>query len=103
MTKDERKTFCRIVSYLILSDLQLHDTELRYLESLWERLGVDEAEQVEIKRSVNVDDDIRLLAASLPVDVRKQLLQELYNAAYSDGVLVPSEAKIIRSVEDLLR
>lgn len=102
MDRETRRTFCRIVGQLLVSDLQLHDSEVRYLDDLYHRLGISQQERSEIQREVNVGDDVCLLAATLPKEARKELLSELHDAAWADGVLVGSEAKIIKAIEELL-
>lgn len=102
MRKEHQITFCRVVGHLLVSDLQLHDSEVRYLEGLYTRFNLSEDEQREIQRTVNLDDDVGALARSLPEDVRAELLQELHNAAWADGVLVEAEARVIRIIEDHL-
>ena len=101
MKKEHQKTFCRVVGHLLVSDLQLHDSEVRYLEGLYARFDLSEEERREIQRTVNLDDDIGALARSLPVDVRAELLKELHDAAWADGVMVAAEARVIRIIEDL--
>ena len=102
MDRDTRRTFCRIVGQLLVSDLQLHDSEVRYLDDLYNRLGIGDDERSEIQREVNVGDDVSVLAATLSHEERTKLLDELHNAAWADGVLVASEAKIIKAIEELL-
>lgn len=101
MKEEYRMTFCRLVGHLLVADIQLHDSEVRFLEGLYARLEISEDERREIERTVNLDDDIVSLARSLPDEVRVELLQELHDAAWADGVLVPSEARVIKVIEDL--
>ena len=101
MKEEYRMTFCRLVGHLLVADIQLHDSEVRFLEGLYARLEISEDERREIERTVNLDDDIVSLARSLPDEVRVELLQELHDAAWADGILVPSEARVIKVIEDL--
>lgn len=102
MTPAERTIFCRIVGTLLVSDLKLHDSEARYLEELYQRLGVNAEEQRAIERSINVDDDLKELARALSPNARLELLEELRRAAWADGLLMKSEATIIVAIEELL-
>jgi uncharacterized tellurite resistance protein B-like protein len=102
MTPEERRIFCRIVGTLLVADLKLHDAEVRYLEELYQRLGVSKTEREAIETTINLNDDVRELAQSLPAETRKYLLEELHKAAWADGVLMRSEAKIIVALEEAL-
>ena len=103
MTPEERRSFCRIVGTLLVSDMNLHDAEVRYLHDLYRRLGLTEAERSTIQSEININDDVKALAEALSEETRAELLEELHAAAWSDGVLKRSEANIIVAIENLLR
>jgi uncharacterized tellurite resistance protein B-like protein len=102
LTSEQKHILCQIVGTLLVSDLELHDTEMRYLENLYQKLGVSPEERRLIQASINVTDDVEALAQSVSLENRTKLLEELHDAAWADGVLVDSEVRIIETVEKLL-
>jgi uncharacterized tellurite resistance protein B-like protein len=103
MTTEDRRLFCRIVCMLVASDLQVHPREVQYLEDLYGRLGVQKRERLLIEASINLNDDVSELAQQLSWDARCQLLGELHAAAWVDGVLAPSEVRIIETIQEVLK
>ena len=101
MNPQHRRTFCHIIGTLLVSDIELRDSELAYLHDLYRRLGIDEAESKSIEAEVNVGDDVKALAATLPPDTRVKLLDEMHRAAMADGTIQNTERSIIRRVEEL--
>ena len=102
MTPEETENFCRIVGVLLVSDTELHDSELVYLDDLFDRLEVAPDQRRAIQAKINIDDDIEALALALSPETRAQLLEELHTAAWADGVVVRSESTIIKTIEELL-
>lgn len=98
MTEEEKRTFCRIVATLVVSDLKLKDSELEYMDRLYNRLGVDEATQKAIQAKVNLRDDVGALAKTLSEPAREALLETLQEAASVDGEVADTEAAIIERV-----
>ncbi len=101
MTPEEKGTFCRIVGVLLVSDTELHDSELTYLDDLFDRLEVDPKQRREIQSKINIDDDVEALASELSPLTQAALLEELHKAAWADGVVVRSETTIIKTIEKL--
>jgi uncharacterized tellurite resistance protein B-like protein len=102
MTEEEKRTFCRIVATLLVSDLKLQDGELEFMERLYARLGLDADAQREIQRKVNLSDDIPALALSLSEPVRQELLRTLDEAARADGEIAVTEVALIAAVRRAL-
>ena len=102
MTQEEKMNFCQIIGTLLVSDLQLSDAEVAYLENLYQRLGITPSEREEVESCIDLQADLKAVARGLSPMARQELIYEINRAAWADGVLVKPEMRIIREIESVL-
>jgi hypothetical protein len=101
--KLEHKIFyCHAVAQLLLSDVVLTDMEVKFLEGLMDRLGLDEPVRRAIMDEVNLEDPVDERLRELPLADRKLLLEELRAAATVDGNFAIREAALISQMRKVL-
>jgi len=94
---NEKVAKCLLVSKVLVADGMMTDDEHAFLDALMTAEGLDPQER---RRVVDLEgwDEAEQLFRALPVDRRRALLGELFDAASADGRLSTQELATIRGV-----
>lgn len=101
MTVDDKIRLCRIVGVLMLSDAELHDQEVAFMNDLMDRLKLTKAQRLTVMDTLESGTEI----LSDVENLRKHgqtLLKELRDAAMIDGEASHAERGLIKMIESVL-
>lgn len=103
LTSQERQIIYRIVCRVVMADNRLDPLEASYLAVLWPQLGITPKEREYVHETLDPNIPMVALVGALSEPARRRLKEEMVNAAYVDGALHVSEARLIAdAVSDLL-
>lgn len=94
---NEKVAKCLLVSKVLVADGIMTDDEHAFLEALMTAEGLDAEERHRVVELEGWDEAERLFGA-LPLDQRRALLAQLFDAAAADGRLSAHELATIRQV-----
>jgi len=94
---NEKVAKCLLVSKVLVADGMMTDDEHAFLDALMAAEGLDPDER---RRVIELDgwDEAEQLFRALPVERRRDLLGDLFDAASADGRLSTQELATIRDV-----
>ncbi len=92
---------CRLLVSLVAADDVVTVEEQRFLERTLQHLGMSEDDFTAAMQVVDAE-RASAVAAGLPAEERRTVLQELIDAAHADGHLHSAESAFIERVADAL-
>lgn len=102
MTEQDKILYCQIVAQIIIADAAITDEEHAFLGRLMDRLGLQGDTRQAVFNGVNYGDPVEDKVANLAPELRKQLVEELEQAAGSDGTVDKREQALIEQVRAAL-
>ena len=103
LSEKEQQIIYRLVCRVVMADQRLDDSELEYLGQLYEKLGITDEDRRLVHETLDTTTPVTVLADSLSEKARRQLKDEMLDAAWADQSIHITEAKIIaEAVMDLL-
>lgn len=103
LSEKEKQIIYRLVCRVVMADQRLADSELEFLGQLYVRLGITDEDRRIVHETLDTTTPVAALAESLSERARRQLKDEMLDAAWADHSIHITEAKIIaEAVLDLL-
>ena len=88
---------CLCVAKVLVADGMMTDDERAFLDCMVRRLGLTDAERKQVTELDGMDEADRLVR-ELPIEERRQIVEQLVDAASADGKLSPHELAAIKRV-----
>ena len=88
---------CLVVAKVLVADGMMTDDERAFLDGMTRRLGLTDAERKQVTELEGLDDADRYVR-ELPIEERRQIVEQLVDAASADGKLSPHELAAIKRV-----
>ncbi len=103
MEKKDKVQICKVVAQAILSDGQLTDSELDFLNKLMDRYELEKDQRTEVMER-NFGDEPAAMAKEIDVfDTQNELLVELALAVAVDGEIAKQERELLVEVAKVFK
>ena len=102
MDFDDKITRCSLIAGLIAADDVVTSEEQEFLDRAMDRIGLSEEQRSHVLGDVDTM-DASFMAATLPAEDKRGMLEQLVEAAMADGVFHPSEERYIRRMAEAMR
>jgi len=102
MAVDESVARCSLIAGLIAADDVVTQEEAEFLARAMDRMGLTTDQRSAVLGDVDTM-DASFMAATLPPEEKRALLDDLVQAAMADGHLHPSEEQYIRRMAMAMR
>ena len=92
---------CLVISKVLIADGMMTDEEREFLASMMEDLGLSPDERDQVINLKGIDQAETIVAALTPEE-RRQIVEQLVDAASADGHLSPHELKMVNRISKAL-
>lgn len=97
-----RKAYLHIIAYLLITDMNLTDSERAFLVQVTRRLGLTDDDRREVLDHTNMSQDIGALARSLNPSLQQDLIDDLVQIGRQNEA-IPDNHYLIELIKELLR
>lgn len=98
---NDRLASCLLIAKVLVADGMMAEHERGFLARAMETFGLTEAEQARV-RNLDGFDEAEKWAAGMPREKKQALVDQLVQAALSDGKLSPHETKTVGALTTAL-
>lgn len=96
-----RTAYCHLIAKVLSADGIMHDTERDFLERCMTRMGLTAEERDQVVHFEGAE-DAEATMRQKPEEERRQLVDELVEAALVDGKLSPHETELVKKITEAL-